>query len=84
MPRPEFRGLDEALVRATTDQALNLRPELANLSESARALGAQAAATLSTTRPQVSALAGNLVLTDPYLTKQDFLYVSLNLQWQLV
>jgi len=81
--RPEFQGLDEDVIRATTEAALGLRPELASLSESARALGTQAAATRSATLPQVSISGGNLVLTSPYLTKQDFLYVYFNVQWQL-
>jgi outer membrane protein TolC len=51
-------GLNEAEVHALTDLALRGRPELAGLTEQARALGAQADATHANVLPQVSFAGG--------------------------
>jgi outer membrane protein TolC len=52
--RASTAGVDEGEVASLTDQALRSRPELAGLSEQARALAAQAAQTLATVKPQAS------------------------------
>jgi outer membrane protein TolC len=75
---------DEAEIRALGDRALASRPELASLSEQARAQQAQAAAERAKTRPQVSFLVANIYQNARFLpTEADTGAASFLLNWTL-
>jgi outer membrane protein TolC len=81
---PEPVAPDEAEIRALGDRALVNRPELASLSEQARAQQAQAAAERAKVRPQVSFAVANIYQNARFLpTEADTGAASFLLNWTL-
>jgi len=76
-------GLNEGEVRYLTETALRGRPELTDLTEQARALGAQADATRAKVRPQVGFTGGLLWLGDNKLAPQGIGFAAVTLDWTL-
>ncbi|MBV8381595.1 MAG: TolC family protein [Planctomycetaceae bacterium] len=75
---------DEAQIRALGDRALVSRPELASLSEQARAQQAQAATERAKTRPQVSFVVANIYQNARFLpTEADTGAAAFVLNWTL-
>jgi len=66
-----------------TSKALNLRPELASLSEQAEALRFQAASLRASTYPQVALSGGYNYQQNKYLVFQDLWSVGLGLKWEI-
>ncbi len=80
---PAFSDLNDGELQLLTTQALQSRPELVNLSEQARSLGAQAEGQLSDTRPQVSLSAGYTYLGLGGLSQNNLLTSSVLVNWAL-
>ena len=81
---PERAGASEAEVRAMTEAALRIRPELASLTGQAGSLGFQADARKADLRPQVSANVGHTFLGISSLSNQNFLTSSVFVNWTIV
>jgi outer membrane protein len=79
--RGEFAGKNDAEVRDLTVRAFRIRPELAGLTEQARALGLQADATRAALRPQVSLNGGFIFLGAENFIPQGNGYASLIVDW---
>jgi len=75
--------LDEAAIQASIDRALRIRPELAGLTESARAVDAQAGVLEAATKPQVGISGGFLFVDNTYLAKDRFWYANFGAEWTL-
>ena len=76
-------GPGEDEVAILTARALKIRPELAGLSEQARALDAQSRATRAGLRPQVSVMTGYTYLGLDSLSNRNFLTSLLMVDWTI-
>jgi outer membrane protein TolC len=79
----EFASLDERQVNELIQHAWQARPELADLTEQARALGAQAEATRAAVRPQVGVLGGFAYVGANGLAPQGFGVAAFYVDWTL-
>ena len=79
--RGEFAGMNDAEARELTAQAIRIRPELANLGEQTRNLGAQAQITKSVLKPQVSVNGGFVFLGPENFGPQGNGYLSAFVDW---
>ena len=76
-------GPGEDEIASLTARALKIRPELAGLSEQARALDAQSRATRAGIRPQVSIMTGYTYLGLDSLSNKSFLTSLLMVDWTI-
>jgi outer membrane protein TolC len=72
---------DEGEVRALIDRALRARPELAGLSEQARALAFQAVAERAATKPQAAFTVANIYQNSQAIPTQDFGAAAFIVSW---
>ncbi len=72
---------DEAQLRVLLDRALRARPELAGLSERARALAFQAVAERAATLPQASFTVANIYQNSQVISAQDFGAAAFIVSW---
>lgn len=72
---------DEGRVRALIDRALRARPELAGLTEQARALAYQAVAERAATKPQAAFTVANIYQNSEAIPTRDFGAASFIVSW---
>jgi outer membrane protein TolC len=79
----DFASLDDRQVNELIQRAWQVRPELADLTEQARSLGAQADATRARVRPQVGVGGGFVYLGANNLAPQGFGFATFSLDWTI-
>jgi outer membrane protein TolC len=81
--RATSAAVDEAEIASLTDQAIQTRPELAGLSQQARALAAQAAQTLAAVKPQAGFTMAFLYLGSQSTVPQGIGAAAFTVDWTI-